>query len=267
MSKAWIRGKRAYFARDVMRDFCLSSRALHHEFEQFDQAGAVSFEKIRDLIGEEMNKGLLWRLKDTAHHLFRNDPANDHLGRFLDWGLGYIFHEAMKLKEDAYQIRTYAPWLQDLQNEPLQEMEACFSKELLRVISQTDESIQREIRRIRLILTHCRSMLPIYYARHRENALLARFFFEQNDLAREVFREGYDMLMECVYENEQELMYLLAAQSLRRGGWVEPGLKALAQGLSVNPRCPRLLQEKREYESFMETPAMRSRMKRNNGKG
>ena len=83
--------------------------ALEEQFETFDREGSVSFEVLDDLIGTKMNKGLLWRLKDTAHLLFRNEEGDPLSGRFLDWGMGYIFHEAFKLREDAYQNLNYAP--------------------------------------------------------------------------------------------------------------------------------------------------------------
>ena len=110
MSKAWIMAKRPEFVRDMFRNFCQACGLLDEQFERYDRVGSVDFEQLRDLIGEESFKGLLWRLKDTAHHVFRNDPDDPIEGRFLDWGMGYIFHECIKLKEDSYQQLTYAPW-------------------------------------------------------------------------------------------------------------------------------------------------------------
>ena len=88
MSKTWIRAKLPEFVRDMFRNFCMSSKALEQQFVSFDREGAVAFTILRDLIGQEMDKGLLWRMKDTAHHVFRNDPETPLTGQFLDWGLG-----------------------------------------------------------------------------------------------------------------------------------------------------------------------------------
>ena len=103
MSKAWIQAKHPEFVRDLFKFFCQSSERLEAQFDSFDDDGAVDFDGLQDLVGSEMNKGLLWRMKDTAHHVFRNDPHSQLGGKFLDWAIGYIFHETIKLKEDAYQ--------------------------------------------------------------------------------------------------------------------------------------------------------------------
>jgi hypothetical protein len=235
MSKAWIRAKRSEFGRDVVRDFCLASRALEAQFSLFDRDRVVDFEALRDLTGEEMNKGLLWRLKDTAHHFFRNDPDDPLLGRFLDWGLGYIFHETLKLKEDAYQLQSYIPWFQALDAEVLGEQERRFQQELMQVLRQTRESISREIARIRFILDQCRSMIPLYFQRHRESPLLARFFFDQAELVASVFQEDYDALVNQIYGDAPEALYVLAARSLRQGGWLEEARRAAGQALALNP--------------------------------
>lgn len=243
MSKAWIRSKYKDFARDVMRDFCLAATALEEQFRRFDESEEIGFEAIKDLTGEEMNKGLLWRLKDTAHHVFRNDPEDSLIGRFLDWGLGYIFHETIKLKEDAYQQQSYAPWFRALQNQDLPDMEKDFAVELMQVLSQTRESIQREIRRIRFILRQCRGMLPIYYGRHRSNALLARFLFDKNDLVRKVFKDEYEAFIQGIYGEEPELLYILAAQSLKQGGWMKDAERAEEEALRINPNCRKAAME------------------------
>jgi hypothetical protein len=72
MSNTWFEEKRDEFCRDLLRDYCLSVETLERLFQEFDRSGKMVFEELRDLLGEEMNKGLLWRLKDTAHHLFRD---------------------------------------------------------------------------------------------------------------------------------------------------------------------------------------------------
>lgn len=235
MSKAWISAKRCEFARDVLRDFCLASRELEHRFLEYESSLRLNFEALLQLTGEEMEKGLLWRLKDTAHHLFRNIPETDTTGKFLDWALGYIFHETIKLKEDSYQLSHYAPWFISLDPAMLDGDDRRFRKELLQVLLQTRESIEREIRRIRFITTLCLDMVPKHYARYRENALLARFIFDQNTLVRAVFKDKYSALVKGIYGDEPEYMCIRAAASLRAGGWLEEALQAAQEAMTMRP--------------------------------
>jgi len=255
MSKSWIRAKLPEFVRDMFRNFCLSSRSLEEQFRSFDAEGAVAFTILRDLVGQEMDKGLLWRMKDTAHHVFRNDPETPLTGQFLDWGLGYIFHETIKLKEDAYQALTYAPWFLALRGRDLPEAERVVVEELFQVLKQTEESMRREIDRIRFIMSQCRQLLAIYLARHRENALLARYLFSQNALVREVFGADYELLVSTIYGEHPERMFILAAQSLRLGGWVAEAAQAVQAASSINATDRLVLQEKKILDNWSERMA------------
>ena len=246
MSKAWIKAKAPEFVRDIIRDFCLSWRVLEGQFLQFDQNGQVDFEVLRDLLGEEMNKGLLWRLKDTAHHLFRSKTgASGLVGQFLDWCVGYIFHDAMKLKEDSYQQQNYAPWFRQLIREDLPEEEKTISSELLGVLEQTSESMAREIARIRFIVDHCRRLFPIYLSSHRDNPLLARFLFDQDEMVREAFGPEYGTLVARIYGDRPDHMYLLAAMSLRQGGWLKESAQAIARAVALAPDSQSIRREER----------------------
>jgi hypothetical protein len=255
VSKSWIRAKLPEFVRDMFRNFCLSSKALEEQFRSFDREDAVAFTILRDLIGQEMDKGLLWRMKDTAHHVFRNDPETPLTGQFLDWGLGYIFHETIKLKEDAYQALTYAPWFLALRGRDLPEAERVVVEELFQVLQQTEESMRREIARIRFITSQCRRLLPIYLASHAENALLARYLFSQNALVREVFGADYQHLVGTIYGEHPERMYVLAAQSLRLGGWVDEAGQAVQTAVTINPSDRLVLQEKKILDNWTQRMA------------
>jgi hypothetical protein len=251
MSKSWIQSKKPEFVRDVFRDFCMVHRELDRHFQQYDQTGLVEFEFIRNLLGEEMNKGQLWRLKDTAHLLFRSSVREPLVGHYLDWSIGYIFHECIKLKEDAYQRQIYGPWFEQIKGEhALTPEEKLLGQELFQVILQTRESILREITRIRFILFHCRRMLIVYLADHRENHLLARFIYDQNDLVQSVFRNDYWELVRSMYSDNPEDLYIYASKSLRQGGWMQDAAAAIEQASSMAPHKLAVLQEKKFIDKW-----------------
>ncbi len=241
----WIKNKIPEFVRDIIRDFCLVSRQLETAFDHYDQTSGISFDMFQDFVGDEMDKGQLWRLKDTAHTLFRNEGHTTVIGQYLDWSIGYIFHECMKLREDVYQQETYRPWFQSMQkNQELSAEERLVGKELLHLMEQTQESIHREVNRVRFILFHCRRLFILYLPRHRENSLLARFFFDQEELVRQVFKADYDKLIRSVYSEHPENMYLQAAANLRNGGWLDRAEKALEKASSHNPQSNGVLHER-----------------------
>jgi hypothetical protein len=251
MSISWIQSKKPEFIRDVLRDFCMVHRELDRHFHSYDQTGVVEFEFMRSLLGEEMNKGQLWRLKDTAHLLFRSSTSEALVGQYLDWSIGYIFHECIKLKEDAYQRQIYGPWFEQIKGEhSLTPEEKLLGQELFQVILQTRESILREITRIRFILYHCRRMLIVYLADYGENHLLARFIYDQNDLVQSVFRGDYGELIRSLYADNPEDLYIYASRSLRQGGWMQDAAAAIEQASSIAPHKHGVLQEKKFIDKW-----------------
>ncbi|CCH49159.1 hypothetical protein [Pseudodesulfovibrio piezophilus] len=251
MSKAWIQAKHPEFIRDLFKFFCQSCKILEAQFASFDDDGTVSFEILHDIMGSEMDKGLLWRMKDTAHHVFRNDPHSQLGGKFLDWAIGYIFHETIKLKEDAYQKQNYAPWFHRLyEGDDLQDSEKDVTDQLFLILNQTEESMRREIDRIRFIMAKCRQLLPSYLNRYSDNVLLARYIFSENTLVRSVFTEEYGGLISAIYRTEPERMFILASQSLRMGGWMDEATEAVHRAFEQNPTSKMVLQEKKIIDNW-----------------
>ncbi|MBG0791328.1 MAG: hypothetical protein H0S80_12625 [Desulfovibrionaceae bacterium] len=250
MSKAWIQAKHPEFVRDLFKFFCQACELLEEQFARFDKDGTVEFGVLKELVGIETNKGLLWRMKDTAHHVFRNDPLSQLGGQFLDWAMGYIFHEALKLKEDSYQKQNYAPWFHRLYEGELSASEKDITEQLFLILNQTEESMRREIDRIRFIIAKCRQLLPYYLNRYSDNVLLARYIFSQNELVRTVFGQEYDALVKAIYGDEPERMYILASQSLRMGGWVDEATEAVRRAVQMNPASKMVLQEKKIIDNW-----------------
>jgi len=251
MPSHWLGSKRNELIADVLRNFCLIHRSLSLEFREFKSSGLIRFHVMAELLGGEMNQGRLWRLKDSSHLLFRRFKNPSLAGRFLDWALGYIFHECMKLREDAYQQANYVPWFSQMSlNEDLQPEERGLADELYTFGSQTRESMEREVTRITSLLALCRRIFVNYLPEHSDNLMLARFLYDQNELVREVFAEEYAGLIREVYGDRPERLYLLAARSLRHGGRLEKAARAASLAEGFAPNDPDVLHEKKIIASI-----------------
>ena len=257
MSRRWIEANREEFARDIMRDFCMVSNILENQFERFADSGAVSFTQVRDLLGNTMNKGLLWRLKDTAHHLFRTDVQAPVVAKALDWAIGYIFHECIKLKEDAYQQQYYAPMFTALE---LPAAENGISDEIepfAQLTGETRESMSREITRISFLLKRCKTLFCIYCAHNRNNLLLARLLYSRKELVQSVFGKDYDTLISSIYGTAPEDMYILAAEGLSEGGRLDEALEAAQQAEKINPACAEAAKTRQQIEELLKDSSPR----------
>ena len=246
----WIEKNSEAFERDALRDFCLASRSLGRQFRRFAESGAVSFSIIQNLVGEPLNKGLLWRLKDMAHHVFLSPWARSPSAPLLDWTLGYIFHESLKLMEDAHQRQYYAPRMECMSckedNPLLAEVEA----ELAAIQAQTCESIRREVVRLEKLLQLSRKLFCQYFTGCSGHRLLARFIYDNEELVRLAFEEEYPALLEAVYGNMLERMYLEAARSLLDSGRFEAVDQAIEAAMKRKPAMEEALALREELHTL-----------------
>ena len=246
--REWIQKNHEAFERDVLRDFCLASVSLAEQFQRLAENGTLSFSILQSLVGEPLNKGLLWRFKDKAHHISPKSDRGTPSGPLLDWTLGYIFHESLKLMEDAHQRQYYSPheagpvsWVE----EPLL---AELLSELAQIQGQTRESMRREAARLEMLLFLSRKLFGMYFKGRDDHKPLARFLNDNEDLVRQAFSEDYQAFLESVYGREPERMFMLAAQSLLASARPDAAARALERARSCNPACETIPAIQRELE-------------------
>ncbi|MDL2279631.1 hypothetical protein LJC15_03080 [Desulfovibrio sp. OttesenSCG-928-G11] len=236
--KSWVQINREAFERDVFRDFCLVSDSLDQQFERFADTGAVSFSVLRAMVGEPWDKGLLWRLKDKSHHIFLNREDAGVVAQLLDWTLGYIFHETLKLMEDAHQWQFYATRLSGLADSGFCPVPSGLLEALRVIQGETKESMRRESARLQTLLLHARKLFCLYFAGSGAHRPLARFLHDNNELVRRVFANDYAELIQSVYGDEPERLHLEAALSLLESARTSAAGAALRAALDLNPDCP-----------------------------
>ena len=232
----WIATNRQAFERDVLQDFCVAAGDLSEQFARLNAGGRLSFAVLKSLLGEPMNKGLLWRLKDKAHHLFRSVDEYNPAGFLLDWTLGYIFHETFKLMEDAHQRQFYGPMLGDFQSRNLPEAARDLLRDLNDIQDQTGESMRREAARLARLFCLTRRFFCLYFQGMATHRPLARLLHDRQVLVRSVFQEDYPALIAAVYGNEPERLHIEAGLSLLESARLQEARAAAAQALEVNPQ-------------------------------
>ena len=252
MSGRWLLAQRPFMVRDLVRDYCTVFRLLSEQRTRFAMDGTVSYSALRDLLGAPLQKGVFWRLKDTAHHLFRNAPGTgspreenimlwqyaasplpegmsvqNPVEALIDWCVGYAFHECSKLKEDAFQRQHYAGRLAQLGRH------AAVAEELYAPLAalgqQTAESLDRELERIMHVLSHGLTLMIRYLTHEGDNCHLARWLACEEALARSVFGPLFPVVLEALYPGRPQRLYTLAAEGLMSSGRSGGALALLQQ--------------------------------------
>lgn len=256
--------KQDVYKRDILRDYALASAELSAQFDRFEESGVLSYAILRGLLGEAHSKGLLWQLKDTAHHLFDLGNGTSRAGEHLDWAIGFLFHECIIIQEAGYQMQKYYPAAQDfmrnrdnLPDRPpagsnpagsnptgsnparadlsgkadLEEMR----QGLRRLAIETQDSLARGIGRVRRLLEGINLLMCAYLAGESRNRPLARLFYDREDLLRAVFKDCYDTLLLAVFGPEPGRALLEAACSLFESGHLARAERAAQKALVQNP--------------------------------
>ncbi len=250
MSEVWRIHKRDVFIRDIVRDYCKVHIVLSEQAERFAHSGTISYAVLNELLGDVLRKGVLWRLKDAAHHLFRAHPApvlvttckeqqikaepnaisneqgekHDTLADMLDWCVGYAFHECVKLKEDAFQRQHYTNRLLQLRNN--NEYQDTIEG-LMPFTQQTNESISREMQRILGVLNHIRDLLLLFLEGHKDNGHVARLLVEDKELVQKSFGESFDKFLCTLYGTPPTKHYILALQLTLNSGHKDKALNII----------------------------------------
>ena len=225
---------------EILRDFCVVSLSLEEQFSRYDNAGNLSYAVLRDILGDEMNRGILWRLKDATHHLFRNAPDATVAGKLLDWAIGYIFHETIKLMEDTHQHQYYTPSLLGMaENNPSPELTA-IAEEFSQMVRDTQKDMGRTVGRIHKLLSLTRRFFHPCYAGQKDNLDIARMLNDREDLIRDAFAGEFETFCTAVYGDKRHLLFLNAALSLARGGKMEAARTALDKAQTCAPDNPEI---------------------------
>ncbi|MDE5879850.1 MAG: hypothetical protein K2G99_07540, partial [Desulfovibrio sp.] len=256
MNRAWLQRRRPALVRDLVRDYCAAHAILTAQLRRFERDGTVSYAIIRALLGEAMSKGVLWRLKDTAHHLFREPEGAGGAGadgraltaELIDWCVGFAFHECIKLREDAYQRQHYANRLLRLEElwreAPGDRADGAPLWPLTGLPRQTADSMERELRRILGVLDNGLGLLTRYLAGEAGNTPLARWLAVEEERAARVFGARWPELLAALTGPGGEGIYPLAARDLTEAGRADVALELLrAHRAALGERGLALLRE------------------------
>ncbi len=238
MDTCWLKEKRDLFIKNAAKDF-LDAYSFFMDLKEQTAKYGVRYEGFDFWVGTEQAKGKLWQLKDLCHMLWGDsDPAEDNHGFMLDWMTGAIFHEAMKLKENAYMLKRYR------ESYPLGEMAPLKTNGNgqgpgIEFFEETAHEIKRAIKRIEFLFKHAERYLIAVIKDEGRNALLVRYLLEAIVSPEEHWAgdSGPMKLLNELFPQGLDEAYCLAGESYLEGSWFQEARNAFLTALELNPEC------------------------------
>jgi hypothetical protein len=214
---------------DIVREFLAAHQLLRRMFERHRRS-ELRFDEVQALAGDT-EASALFRLKERCHELFRGgELVGDAL---FDLAVGSLFHEAMKLRENFYQLEVYAPEVEAARAQAEPGSEELFD-EFARILAASRVRLAEAFAECEALLEQTRRQLRGLLAAHRGNGLVTRYLIENAALASEVLGEPLDAFFTRVH-GSPVAAYALAARSYLDSGYFDEARRALAEALSRDP--------------------------------
>jgi tetratricopeptide (TPR) repeat protein len=221
---------------EIVRNFLFATRAFRQQYERFKQ-GSLHFSDLAKLV-DDRGESILFALKESCQELFRrNSFSVSEKEQIFDLAVGSIFHLAMKMREDLYQLEVYGPKYLKLsaksESPPGQEN---LIQQFKKIISRAEASFKEGIEEIDILSQDLFRQFPELLVEYRENGLLIRFFLEENELLREVLGKNYlEDIFRTLYGPDEAEGYRLAGESYFQGAFYAQAIKAFSRALEKNP--------------------------------
>lgn len=238
MSNQWILERREVFERDLIQNFFEAKLFFDTIARAFERSGEVSFEQLDAWVGSDENKGPLWLLKDQSQRLYRTSSTAASLYENLfDWTIGSIFHETIKLKEEAYQIESYKPLLElQVQNRSCDVTLGDIIQECFVLIERAKENVPSGVQNIAALFAKSLYHLREIIFGARGNMLILALLLEEGKTATGVFgRDTYRDLLGRMFPEGLHAAWLAAGRYYLDGGWHRQARPFIERSLEIRP--------------------------------
>lgn len=184
------------------------------------RGGSLCFGDIEEFV-DDRGKSCLFRLKEMCHELFRNSDAASYREKLYDMTVGYIFHQAMILRENLYQLEYYKPRC-DIDTDELTTREKKIFLEMEFLVKKTDKKLKEGFKETKLLMKELVEQLKDLIKLYKENYLLPRFMFEHEKTLTMMYgKKNFERLLNDMYKDGKKLLMFKAAHSYLESEYYE----------------------------------------------
>ncbi len=221
---------------EIVRHFLLAFRTFRQIYEEY-QKDSLCFSGLAKL-ADDRGQSILYTLKEDCHSLFRrNEMGVSEKEQIFDLTIGTLFHMAMKMREDLYQLEFYGPKVSRLSEKKEEPQEkGNLIPQFQGLISRARSSLKEGMEEMDLLLMGVLPQFQNLLREYRENGLLIRFFLEEEDLLREVWGErAWETLLDPIYGADSAHPDRLAGESYFQSAFYSRASQAFSRALEKNP--------------------------------
>lgn len=191
---------------------------------------------------DDKGQSLLYDLKEKSRRIFRqtNHQSFHRKEWVLDLAIGSIFHEAMKLRENIYQLEFYRPkYLQYRRGMGSSAYEKDYLRQFERIISKAELGTMEGMDETRSLFRDTKAQLLDFFKENRENAFLVRFLLENQPLLRSVYGpQGAKGLFGLMFPKGTLEAYQVAGRSYLQSAHYDLSAACFSKALKMDPGSP-----------------------------
>jgi len=227
---------------EIVRGLLLSEVAFQKIYKKFKEGG-LRFSEISVWV-DDKGKSLLYNLKEQCHSLYRyNEKIPIQKNQWLlDLVTGSIFHEAMKLREDIYQMEVYRPkYLQYKLKVGKTPYERDYLQQFERIILKAKQGVAEGMEETRSLFQDAMAQLIDLFKESAKNTFLVRFLLENQTLLQKVYgskkaKEIFNFMFKKGFLDA----YQLAARSYLESEHYDLSSHYFSKALKIDPHNPDL---------------------------
>jgi tetratricopeptide (TPR) repeat protein len=224
---------------EMVRRLLLAEVAFQEIFKKYE-GGKLRFSDIGDWV-DDRGQSLLYNLKEKSHSLFRGGGKRPvHRNEWLlDLAVGSIFHEAMKVRENIYQMEVYRPrYLQfkSKMGKTAYEYERNYLQQFERIISRAEQGVQEGMEETRSLFGDALEQLIDFFKKNSKNPYLIRFLLEHQSLLRRVYgNKKAQEIFNLMFKNGLLDAYYRAGRSYLQSGHYDLSSLYFLKALKMEP--------------------------------
>jgi hypothetical protein len=253
----WFERQRDFFVRQVFADFfslMLSFQELYQSYclcrttrrgddtccllinsEEHSQCSI--WNQLSVMVGTEMEKGQLWLLRDLCLQIWpEGGPEQNIEDSLIEWLIGSIFHEAVKLKEDVHILNSYgssAFWHGGTVPSSSRLTRIIDRKGLVRRVAV---DVMRQMEQLALLFGQASNMLRTMLPVLSGNILLVRFLVEREDIVEDLWGEELSSVFQDMFRQPSH-GFCAAGKSYMSGQWYTRALVMYRRALALDNYC------------------------------